>query len=987
MGPNCFDRFFVAALYLLIQSNLIKIGCSKNSLSDIKITVPSSHTTLSGDVDVEIQSSSTAPLSVQLFRLEGNSVQSLANFSVFPEALRQNNTKLIIPCGYFSRGGKYYVLARKKNFDDFYGDLADNENGETSMVTETIDVKWSMPDLKVVPDHIQTYPRSPVIVTLDFPTESCPPASESLGTTLPEFWFELYFCGHSPTFCDSSGRRNQSYQILHTEQVRSFPGEQNITLGCENFGLAGYYAVFIRTTTVDTWTSHKSVYLKADWSEEFVFNVHAQSIFPCDRHDGGITVLFQYPACIITGDRVRLFARHRAEVAALVPPTTLEYVAEQKVVRGSNKLKFDCDLFSEHFIEYCFVYVSQAITGAVADVRIDCVPTLPVRETKNGGWGPWSPWTTCSSTCLGGTRSRFRLCDSPLPRFGGKFCKGESVQTEKCGTDIENVWECFDGSFDQFDHRVAEIPNVKDEVGLYCRCGCVVHLGRANPKRILATSSQSCPGRIFWQIQADVHCIIQFKIEWFESSCGIQWLKIRDGMTLSSLLLAHFSDLTETRSTIINSTGSTMLLEFFSEEMMTNGQTCGGGFLAYARQLERQKVSPFIIHRPHSISPFVILKLTAVHSTAIFFLSGVLIAMALLGAQYTFRYRKYQIAYTDDNDSAVDISASCATLISRRSSNSTLFSEVLSLHPLVKPTKTETKNSDHKMVVHENPKECTESRKEEDAQKEVEKIANAPQKESVASVNSKDQDIEEEYRNDLSETSKDDSTESNKTDSSPNQGSDDVNVLTPAKGEYSSSRRKINTATIRNTNPKEAKERKNREKLLAGPSGSDFSISGNGIDLEVDYYDYNVSNAGAAPGSYLGMDPAFLVYIPPLYGSGDLSIDEEDNRKLEEGDRKSDEDETENISVDTQKTLESYNKCIDNNRKKSPYKLMPSDESITPILEKPVVYESKVARLHLQGLPSEDLKKSKTKIEEIQMIDSNILDEIKFADEDDDEKH
>lgn len=36
------------------------------------------------------------------------------------------------------------------------------------------------------------------------------------------------------------------------------------------------------------------------------------------------------------------------------------------------------------------------------------------------------------------------------------------------------------------------------------------------------------------------------------------------------------------------------------------------------------------------------------------------------------------------------------------------------------------------------------------------------------------------------------------------------------------------------------------------------------MDLELDYYDYNVVNAAAAPGSYLGMDPAFLVWIPPL---------------------------------------------------------------------------------------------------------------------------
>lgn len=38
--------------------------------------------------------------------------------------------------------------------------------------------------------------------------------------------------------------------------------------------------------------------------------------------------------------------------------------------------------------------------------------------------------------------------------------------------------------------------------------------------------------------------------------------------------------------------------------------------------------------------------------------------------------------------------------------------------------------------------------------------------------------------------------------------------------------------------------------------------------MELDYYDYNVINAGAAPGSYLGMDPAYLVWIPPIDDDG-----------------------------------------------------------------------------------------------------------------------
>lgn len=78
------------------------------------------------------------------------------------------------------------------------------------------------------------------------------------------------------------------------------------------------------------------------------------------------------------------------------------------------------------------------------------------------------------------------------------------------------------------------------------------------------------------------------------------------------------------------------------------------------------------------------------------------------------------------------------------------------------------------------------------------------------------------------------------------------------------------TATL---NIKESKEKRNRAKLLAGP-GSEFSLA-NPEELEMDYYDYNVTNAGAAPGSYLGMDPAYLVWIPPIEGEEESSLSPE----------------------------------------------------------------------------------------------------------------
>lgn len=61
-----------------------------------------------------------------------------------------------------------------------------------------------------------------------------------------------------------------------------------------------------------------------------------------------------------------------------MPPTKLHYVSEHRIVKGRNNVYFDCDLFSEKYIEYCFVYVNQAINRAYTNINTNCVPTLPI---------------------------------------------------------------------------------------------------------------------------------------------------------------------------------------------------------------------------------------------------------------------------------------------------------------------------------------------------------------------------------------------------------------------------------------------------------------------------------------------------------------------------------------------------------------------------------------------------------------------------------
>jgi len=69
--------------------------------------------------------------------------------------------------------------------------------------------------------------------------------------------------------------------------------------------------------------------------------------------------------------------------------------------------------------------------------------------------------------------------------------------------------------------------------------------------------------------------------------------------------------------------------------------------------------------------------------------------------------------------------------------------------------------------------------------------------------------------------------------------------------------------TRQKNSAKERKEQCNLERLLAGGC-SELSLAVGDTDLELDYYDYNVSNAGAVPGSFLGMDPQYLIWIPPF---------------------------------------------------------------------------------------------------------------------------
>ena len=52
----------------------------------------------------------------------------------------------------------------------------------------------------------------------------------------------------------------------------------------------------------------------------------------------------------------------------------------------------------------------------------------------DGHWGLWSDYETCSKSCLGGMKKRYRPCNNPSPTYAGRYCNGSSVESSSCNS-------------------------------------------------------------------------------------------------------------------------------------------------------------------------------------------------------------------------------------------------------------------------------------------------------------------------------------------------------------------------------------------------------------------------------------------------------------------------------------------------------------------------------------------------------------------------
>lgn len=198
-------------------------------------------------------------------RYTGINRTTVAIIDVYPDP-RSNITQITISCMSFLFGGTYELeIVGGNDIDDSANKLDDHDE----RLKKQLDVRWPQPKLSVTPESIGTYPQQAVDVILEFPGLECIVPHSQIDN-VPEFWLELYYCGHE-VYCDNMNV--SSSQVLYAEQVRGYPKARLVKLSCELFGLAGHYVVKLRPVAPVSPIVTATAYIKASIKQmQFNFN-------------------------------------------------------------------------------------------------------------------------------------------------------------------------------------------------------------------------------------------------------------------------------------------------------------------------------------------------------------------------------------------------------------------------------------------------------------------------------------------------------------------------------------------------------------------------------------------------------------------------------------------------------------------------------------------------------------------------------------------
>ncbi|XP_067948545.1 uncharacterized protein [Watersipora subatra] len=347
-------------------------------------------------------------------------------------------------------------------------------------------------------------------------------------------------------------------QVVHLEediQLKTLNNDAR-DLPCQLFDRAGFYRVVLRQRESESYVSTSNT-MTVTWGDYYELSSVQTKVFPCADQ---LVITFTRPDCITMADNIHMYATRLDKTGQ----QELSYMYEAKAMINKTSVSFSCDDIRRYHwanspTAYCFRYQSVASNQAVVDHSLFCLPInssigLPV----DGQWSQWYKWSECSGNCEYGRQSRVRYCNSPSPANGGKFCDGGvSVDWRVCESSCKTAPLLRTGPVTSRPrHRIPK-----------CWCGCPL-----SDSSGIIIPGRRCKGdanyfvHMVWHITTEKGSQIQLNVSEFKWNHGSQILKVRDGLTYSSLLLMDLRGNEDHDEQHVISSSNYLHVEFMSGE-------------------------------------------------------------------------------------------------------------------------------------------------------------------------------------------------------------------------------------------------------------------------------------------------------------------------------------------------------------------------------------------------------------------------------------
>lgn len=323
----------------------------------VRLSAPSEYIVLQGEIEVtySIRDKNLTDPWIQLIEL--GEVNDTVVTSV-PVPVQHPEGTLSFRCGVIEHAGSYVFR------------LLETAQGPILQEADQTTVKWPEFDLQLPVTHIAL--QDPVAAYFAPHQRICEVANPRV-----RFYIDLVYYGNNDSAIgsiDAQIAQRQNYKdLIHRIELSSLNqySSGQILFQCNLLDQAGIYQVQLISLYDPLQPIATSNPMILVWSPLYKLDIRTSSVFPCNSF---LTVTYRHPPCIGDEDKVRLYKVIRLTQSSIASPTNLLYIGEQRVRFEASTVSFECPMFHESSLGYCFKYVSRAANGAVAEQTSLCVP-------------------------------------------------------------------------------------------------------------------------------------------------------------------------------------------------------------------------------------------------------------------------------------------------------------------------------------------------------------------------------------------------------------------------------------------------------------------------------------------------------------------------------------------------------------------------------------------------------------------------------------